>query len=91
MGVFLGGATFWWVLASFLHHDEGHPLSGGLKGNNRNHVLTLITPRKRQNKKTPDLGGSDSNPQTHIFKPRSMGSHVFSARAVPPESWLCYQ
>ena len=28
------GTQFVQALASFLHHDQSHPLSGGLKGNN---------------------------------------------------------
>ena len=35
-------------VASLFHHDQSHPLSGGLKGNNPI-FLTLITPRNYQN------------------------------------------
>ena len=32
------------LLASLFYHDQSHPLSDGLKGHNRNPVLTLTTP-----------------------------------------------
>ena len=41
------------LLASVFYHDKVTPFSGGLKGNHRFPLLTLITPRNRPNIKTP--------------------------------------